>query len=109
MGHCRLSCPGTRGSGGTVTAGLTCPVERAGSPCPDRPVAGAGVEARRGASVVASTHTDSAGRYRFEVAPGTYLIVATNVGGYRSAAQRQVSVSSGQRATVDLVVDTGTR
>ena len=110
-------CGGSFGAGqsgqavveGTVTAGPTCPVQRADSPCPDKIVVGAQVEARRGGDAVAAAHTDSTGRYVLELSPGTYLIVATNAGGYRSTASREVSVTTGQRLTVDLVVDTGIR
>jgi hypothetical protein len=94
---------------GTVTAGPTCPVERVGTPCPDRPVAGASVRAVLHSSVVATSRTDSAGMYRLNVKPGAYTIVATNAGAYPSTAQRAVSVVVGQQATVDLVLDTGIR
>jgi Carboxypeptidase regulatory-like domain len=94
---------------GTVTAGPTCPVERAGSPCPDRPVAGALVRVMRLSSVVATARTDATGAFRLEVAPGAYTVVATNAGGYQSTAKRAVSLVAGQRATVDFVLDTGIR
>ena len=94
---------------GTVTAGPTCPVERAGSPCPNRPVSGASIQALQNGTAVTSTQTDSTGKFRIAVAPGAYTIVATNAGGYRSTAQRQISVEAGKTATVDLVVDTGIR
>jgi hypothetical protein len=58
---------------------------------------------------VTTARTDSAGNFRIAVAPGAYTIVATSAGGYRSTAQRQVSVQAGQTMTVDLVVDTGIR
>lgn len=94
---------------GTVTAGPSCPVERAASSCPNRPVPGAFVTALRGLSLVASTHADDLGRYRLTVDPGDYTIVATNVGGFRSATQRRVTVAANSSTTVDLVVDSGIR
>ncbi|MFL6136548.1 MAG: carboxypeptidase-like regulatory domain-containing protein [Frankiaceae bacterium] len=101
--------PGSAHVVGTVTAGPTCPVVQAGSACPDRPVPGARVQALRAGSVVATTRTDATGAFRLDLEPGAYAIVATNVGGYRSTAERQVSILAGQRATVDLVLDTGIR
>jgi hypothetical protein len=101
--------PGSAQIEGKVRAAPACPVERLGSPCPSRPVPGASVQVLQHTSVVATARTDSAGRYRLNVAPGAYTIVATNVGGYRSTAQRRVSAVGGQQTTVDLVVDTGIR
>jgi carboxypeptidase family protein len=94
---------------GTVTAGPTCPVERAASPCPDRAVQGASVQADRGGHVVAEALTDTHGHYALTVRPGVYTIIATNAGGYRSIARRRVSLAAGERQSVDLVVDTGIR
>ena len=92
-----------------MTAGPTCPVERVGSPCPNRPVTGASVQALRNGTVLTTARTDSAGNFRIAVAPGAYTIVATNAGGYRSTAQHQIYVQAGQTTRVDLVVDTGIR
>jgi hypothetical protein len=106
------SAPSGSGSAavtGTVTAGPTCPVERAGSPCPNRAVDGASVQADRGGHVVAETLTGAHGRYTLTVTPGVYQIIATNAGGYRSIARQRVSLAAGERQTVDLVVDTGIR
>jgi len=105
---------GPSGSGsavvtGTVTAGPTCPVERAGSPCPNRAVQGASVQADREGHVVAETLTDTHGRYTLTVGPGVYTITATNAGGYQSIARRRVSLAAGERQSVDLLVDTGIR
>ena len=94
---------------GTVTSAPTCPVERVGSPCPPRPVAGATVEVDRGDSVVATTRTDTAGRFRVGVPAGHYTVVAHNIGGYRSTASSAVDVVAGTTATADLTVDSGIR
>lgn len=101
--------PGAATIVGRVTAGPTCPVERAASPCPDRTVSGASVRAVAHGVVETTTRTNSTGDYRLTVEPGQYTVIATNVGGYPSHAQRWVTVAAGQQATVDLVVDTGIR
>jgi hypothetical protein len=109
-GRLAPSGPGSAVVTGTVTAGPTCPVERAGSPCPNRPVQGASVQAAdREGHVVAETLTGTHGSYTLTVRPGVYTITATNAGGYRSIARRRVSLASGERRSVDLVVDTGIR
>jgi len=105
------SAPGSSGRAtvaGAVSAGPACPVERAGSPCPNRPVAGATVQVHHGDHVVAETRTDSGGHYSLGVAPGVYTIIAT-AGGYFSTARQVVSVRPGEQRNVDLVIDTGIR
>jgi Carboxypeptidase regulatory-like domain len=94
---------------GAVTAGPSCPVERAASPCPNRPVPGALVRALHGLSAVASTRADAQGRYRLTVDPGDYTVVATNMGGLSSTAQRHITVVANSTTTADLVVDSGIR
>lgn len=94
---------------GQVLAAPTCPVERAESPCPPRPVPGATVEVRDASGLVSATSTDSSGRFSVVVPGGSYLVRATNVGGYRSTAEQQVEVAPGAAASVRLVVDSGLR
>jgi len=93
---------------GVVDSAPTCPVERAGSPCPPRPVAGAEVVALRGPDRRFVTHTDAQGRFRLLLPYGTYTIEATNVGGLRTTATKTVKVSS-STATIELTVDSGIR
>jgi hypothetical protein len=54
---------------GVVLAGPTCPVQRVGRPCPDRPVS---VRLRAGTATFTS---DAQGRFRVSLPPGTYTIV----------------------------------
>jgi len=93
---------------GTVMAGPSCPVERVGSPCPPRPVVAGTVELLRAGRVVQTTHTDATGHFGFAASPGTYVLRATNVGGYRSTVARAVVVSA-STAPVTLTVDSGIR
>lgn len=95
---------------GTVTAGPACPVEQAGTPCPDRPVGGAIVELLgAGDKVVLNTVTDATGTFRVRAPAGSYTVRATNTGGLTSQATESVTLTPGRAATVALVVDSGIR
>jgi carboxypeptidase family protein len=92
---------------GSVLSSPGCPgPARAESPCPDRPVAGARVEFARGTTVVATTTTDSAGRFEIRVPPGDYQVTAFNVGIHSRTTQ---TISVHGPVTVTLVVDSGLR
>jgi hypothetical protein len=92
---------------GTVSSSPSCPgPQRAGSPCPPRPVVGAPVELAAKGAVVASTTTDATGHFQLTVAAGTYLIKARNVG-YASEITKMITVTS--RVDIQLVVDSGIR
>jgi carboxypeptidase family protein len=105
--------PAARAGSGTVTgrvlAAPGCPVERASSPCPGIPVAGAQVRALRGGAVVAAVRSRHGGTFRFRLGAGTYIVTAVNAGGYRSTARAVITVRPGQRVTVTLTVDSGIR
>ena len=94
---------------GTVSAGPVSPVSRVGHPN-TRPVQGATVEALRGSQVVATDRTDDTGHYEFTLQPGTYTIQAAADGfPFAKRRPRVVTVSAGQRETVDFQLDTGIR
>src|SRR5436309_1716435 len=63
---------------GRVLSAPGCPVERAGTPCPPRPVEGATVTALQDNREVASATTDRLGGFRLSLAAGHYLVVARN-------------------------------
>ena len=94
---------------GRVQSAPSCPVERAGHPCPPRPVVGGLVVALRARYVVASTHTGAGGRFRLALDAGRYVIRATNTGGLATTAQKTVDVAAGTTIRVRLVVDSGIR
>jgi len=95
---------------GTVTAGPTCPVERADHPCPPAPVRGADVRlARADGTTAADTATDKGGAFHLSATPGSYMLIATNPGGYHSQASRAVRLTAGHTEQVDLQLDTGIR
>ena len=93
---------------GTVYSAPSCPVERADSPCPPRPVAGAEVVAAIGQRRRAATHSRSDGRFRLELSYGRYTLRATNVGPYASTTSKTVDVSA-VPISIDLTVDSGIR
>lgn len=99
------------GVGGTVLAGPTCPVERAGeSPCV-RAVAGATIVALDSAGhEVGRAVTDSSGSYFLPLPPGDYRIVPQAVQGLMGVAPpATVDVPAGPPAQVNLEYDTGIR
>jgi hypothetical protein len=92
---------------GTVSSSPSCPgPQRAGSPCPPKPVAGATVELAAGGAMVASTTTDPTGHFKLLAPAGTYEITARNVG-YASKVTQTITVSG--PVDVPLVVDSGIR
>ncbi|MEP6526951.1 MAG: carboxypeptidase-like regulatory domain-containing protein [Nocardioidaceae bacterium] len=94
---------------GTVLAGPTCPVEHAGSPCPDTPVSGATVRLVGDGKVLARALTDAHGTFTLAAPPGSYVVKVTNVGGYRSNSSEPVELTATAPATVTLHLDTGIR
>jgi hypothetical protein len=100
------------GVAGRVLLGPQCPVEQAGSPCPDKPVA-AEVQVFKSGSddLVASTDSSENGRFRIDLEPGSYelLPVVDEVGGLPFAKRVQVTVESGEYSEVALSLDSGIR
>lgn len=93
---------------GRVAAGPGTPLARPGVPA-THAVRGAIVKALRGNQVMATAHTDEAGRYELRLQPGTYLIRTQSDKYLSSQASKTVTLSRGQKLTVNLVFDTGIR
>lgn len=96
---------------GTVLAGPTCPVERAESPCPDRPVDGVTVQALRDGSVLATAVSDPDGEFTMNLAAGEYLLQAVlEPGGPgMSSLPTRVRVTRGASVDATVLLDTGIR
>jgi Carboxypeptidase regulatory-like domain len=94
---------------GTVFSAPSCPVERAGTPCPPRVVPGAELTVRRGPATVAHVRAGADGRFEVRVEAGRYTIVARAVGGIGSTASAEVTVTAGGTSAVTLTVDSGIR
>lgn len=101
--------PPTTGAYGTVTAGPTCPVERAGQPCPPRPVS-ARIDAHAAdGRVAASTQSGADGSYRIGLTPGNYTLVVVTGSTYPRCPDTPVSVAPGAATRADISCDTGIR
>jgi hypothetical protein len=105
---------------GIVTLGPLCPVQSDVLPCPDRPYQGATIVFYNAlvacpaltCGEVARTSTDSSGRYRVALPPGTYTVVPQPSGSGifpRPPSPVTVSVVAGTYATVNFSYDTGIR
>ena len=104
-----LATSGGSGVRGTVLAGPTCPVERAGNPCPDKPIV-ADVRIVRGdGSTAATTRTGADGRFSVAVAPSRYMVQATSSLAFSGCKPVDVTVPQGAYATADVSCDTGIR
>jgi hypothetical protein len=93
---------------GTVLAGPTCPVERAGQRCPPRPVV-ATIQATYGGRVVASTRSATDGSYRLAVPAGSLTMTAVTPPTFPRCGSRTVVVAVGTDVEIDLTCDTGIR
>lgn len=105
------SAPQPSGTGvlGTVSAGPTCPVERADQPCPPRPVV-AHIDAKDSSGrTVASTDSDSSGRFAFTLAPGSYTLETSTGAVYPRCPPTSVTVTAGAPARADIACDSGIR
>jgi hypothetical protein len=102
--------PGT-GIQGTVEVGPTCPVERINSPCPPHPMA-ATVLVRDGKGAeVTRFHSGADGRFKVDLAPGTYSLVGLAVGSsfLPRPIPTSVTVTSGSYTVVNIEYDSGIR
>ena len=122
----RAPAPSTTGSppeqptdrrGGTGITGQTlidggCPVIRADSPCPNRPVATtlSLLDAATNA-VRATITTDAQGHFTVTAAPGSYVLRADRVAAQlpRRAASMPVTVTAGRYTSVTMLLDSGIR
>lgn len=94
---------------GRALAGPQCPVEVAGSPCPDLPYRGTvvAVDVETGDDV--QVETDEEGRFEIALPPGTYEVTIVPGSGAMFAKPRTVTVSASSFTEITLAVDTGIR
>lgn len=113
LGGCATGSSSSPAASGTVTGVVlsapSCPVERAGSPCPPRPVPGAEVTATRDGTTVARVRTGRDGLFDMSLAAGAYTITARQPRGIGSSAIKDVTVQAGAIVAVTLTVDSGIR
>jgi hypothetical protein len=105
-----VSGSGDSGVQGRVLVGPTCPVEQAGSPCPDRPLA-TDLEIVRGSDVVATVRSGSDGSFRVALEPGRYTIRpgGNPTSGLPRGTPVGVTVSPHAFASVTVMFDSGIR
>jgi hypothetical protein len=101
--------PSGSGAYGYVSAGPTCPVQRADLPCPPRPVAAHIQVTDNSGRNVAATDSDSSGAYTVALAPGRYTVTATTGSVFPSCQPAQVTVAAGKPSRADISCDTGIR
>jgi hypothetical protein len=95
---------------GRALAGPQCPVEVAGTPCPDEPWMGTVVATATETGDRHTAESDASGRFELPLAPGTYeLSIEADGGGPPTAKPQTVTVEPGAFAEVTLLVDTGIR
>jgi hypothetical protein len=102
--------PGT-GIQGMVQVGPTCPVEQLNSPCPPRPL-GATIVVRDGnGTVVTRFHSGADGRFKVNLAAGSYTLLGLTVGSsfLPRPIPTSVAVTQGTYAWVTVQYDSGIR
>src|SRR5438270_13354325 len=102
--------PGT-GIQGMVQVGPSCPVERINSPCPPHPLA-ATVVVRDGAGAEVTRFNSGAdGRFKVDLAPGSYTIVGLNFGTslLPRPIPKSVTVTQGTYTSINVEYDSGIR
>lgn len=95
---------------GSVTAGPTCPVERAGHPCPPTPVHGIVVATFVGSAKETNARIEAGGRYAITLLPGRYTFSVLDTGGeWPRCPSLPVTLKAGPPVRVDIACDTGIR
>ncbi len=106
----RPSAPSDSGVEGIVLIGPMCPVEREGSPCPDRPLAATIVVTRDGEEVT-TVKSGEDGRFRVVLEPGEYVLepVGPSPGSPPTARHVPVTVKPHAFTQVTVSFDSGIR
>ena len=97
---------------GRTVVGPECPVVKAGSPCPDRPLAARVAVTRAGSAVpVATAVTDPRGYFRIPLQPGSYTVHPGTLTRalYPSARPLAVTVTAGRFTVLTVTFDSGIR
>ena len=100
---------GSSGIRGRALAGPQCPVELAGSPCPDVAWEGTVVVTDTSSGKEFTVESDADGRFEIALAPGTYEVAIASDTGPPFAKPQTVHVAAGAFTRITLAVDTGIR
>ncbi|MGQ0669097.1 MAG: MSCRAMM family protein [Actinomycetota bacterium] len=101
---------GDSGIRGIVLIGPACPVEVAGSPCPDVPLA-AEIEVTQDGELVNTIRSGEDGRFSIDLSPGEYVLegVEPNPGAPPTAKPLAVTVRPHEYTQVTFLFDSGIR
>ncbi len=111
-------CPSATSNGetgtlsGKVSVGPICPVERVGVPCPVPPEAYTSREVivYSETTIVARSHFNSDGTYRFELPAGQNFVAIPQSGiGGSKELPKTITITAGKTTTLDFSIDTGIR
>ncbi|HEV8681775.1 MAG TPA: carboxypeptidase-like regulatory domain-containing protein [Actinomycetota bacterium] len=94
---------------GRVLLGPQCPVVTQASPCPDKPVSAEVIAMRLEDREVFRVQSESDGRFRLALDPGTYEVQALVTAGAMFAKPVNVTVRAGEFVHVNVFLDTGIR
>ena len=100
--------PDTGRVSGRVLAVPCAPVEKLGSPCAGRPVAGLELDYVAGGKVVGRTITDGDGSYSIRLEPGSYAVAFKTYLRVISGPTK-ITVAAGANLSADYLVDSGIR
>ena len=99
----------TSGIRGQALAGPQCPVEVAGSPCPDLPWQGTVIATAATSGEESTVTTDAEGRFEFTLDPGTYEVTIAPGSSPPTAETQTVVVEADSFTEIVIAVDTGIR
>jgi hypothetical protein len=94
---------------GVVTAGPTCPVQRADVPCPPRPLQVDVVGRDRTGDEAARAHSAADGSFTMSLPAGYYELEVVTSDGVMRCPARGVDVVAGATVRADIACDTGMR
>lgn len=94
---------------GFVTVGPTCPVERSGSPCPDRAYPTTIVVTDSRGSEVARAATDAAAQFLISLGAGDYSLTEVTSGVFPRPVTMSVHVAPDAYTFVHVMLDSGIR
>jgi major membrane immunogen (membrane-anchored lipoprotein) len=101
---------GAAGIQGKVLLGPMCPVQQAGSPCPDKPIKADITVTDADGKTVATGHSDADGTYRISLPAGSYTVQAKRPDdSFGFGKPVTVEVSRGTFVNLNLVIDSGIR
>jgi hypothetical protein len=107
-GGAGASAPPDSGVRGIVLAGPTCPVEREGDPCPDKPLS-IGIRILRRGELVRRIRSGADGRFRAALPPGFYVLDPVLGPGPPSGGPAGARVRAHLWTRIRILVDTGIR